>query len=70
LDVEAGDHRRYADGTFLFMILILLAGIVRFVGLGINNRVLYLLGGIALMFCVALYQVFSKIPKKSRRIES
>lgn len=69
VDAEAGDHGQYVDGTPL----ILLAGVffvmLRFVGLGTNNRALYIFGGILAAFFLGTSRLFYNLPKESQRIE-
>ena len=70
LDVEAGDHRRYFDITPL----ILLAGVgfvvMRFIGLGTNDRALYIFSGIAAAVFLGLSRLLYNLPSEDKRIRS
>lgn len=61
LDIEAGDHRRYIDGTPL----LLLAGVgfvvIRFIGLGTNNQALYIFGGILAAIFLGVSRLLSTL---------
>lgn len=63
-----GDHYRYVDGTPFLIAGIGLVSIVRFVGLGLGDRSLYILGGVAMSLAILLRVVMSQINKKSTRL--
>jgi len=45
-EVQGTEHYQYIDGTPLFAVLLSLVAVVRFVGLGLGDKALYVLGGI------------------------
>jgi ABC-type oligopeptide transport system ATPase subunit len=67
---EAGDHTQYIDGTPGLIALISCVGIVRFVGLGLGDKSLYIIGGIATISAITLRLFFNKINRRDTRITS
>jgi len=67
---EAGDHTQYIDGTPGLIALISFVGIVRFVGLGLGDKSLYIIGGIATISAITLRLFFNKINRRDTRITS
>jgi hypothetical protein len=49
-----GDHVEYIDGTPFLIAAISLVAIVRFVGLGLGDKSLYIIGGIATVLAITL----------------
>lgn len=70
LESEAGegDHYRYVDGTPFLIAAMGAVALVRFVGLGLGDRSLYLLGGVALTVTIIFRIVMSAVNKKSTRL--
>ncbi len=70
LEVESADHNHYMDITPL----VLLAGVgfmvLRFVGLGTNNRNLYIVSGIGAAVFLGVSRLLYNLPQESRRIQS
>jgi hypothetical protein len=58
-ETATGDHYQYIDGTPFLVGGLMLVGIIRFVGLGLGDKVLYVMGGLltlgALLIRTALY---------------
>jgi hypothetical protein len=48
------DHRQYVDGTPFLVAGLSAIGIVRFVGIGLGDRALYIIGGVATILAIAL----------------
>ena len=65
---EGLDHTQWIDGTPYVMAFLMLFVVVRFIGLGLNNTSLYLLGGvITTMVGVSRILIYS-LPRKSTRL--
>ena len=58
-EASTGDYYQYIDGTPFLVGALMLVGIIRFVGLGLGDKVLYVMGGLltlgALLIRTALY---------------
>jgi hypothetical protein len=62
------DHQQWINGTPLLLGFLMLATIIRFIGLGLNSTSLYIFGGILVVFVgIARLVVFS-LPRKSGRL--
>lgn len=70
LEPEAGDHRRYIDGTPLLLLLGIGFIVLRFIGLGTSNQTLYIFGGIAAAVFMGVSRLLYALPPDSRRIQS
>jgi hypothetical protein len=57
---EAGDHTEYIDGTPFLIAAISLVAIVRFVGLGLQDKSLYIIGGVAMVLAISLRVVLMR----------
>lgn len=68
LEVEAGDHRRYLDITPFIVVIGAIFIIIRFIGLGTGNQLLYILGGIAATFFLTIGRLLYSVPREGRRI--
>ena len=62
------DHRQYVDGTPFLIASLSAIGIVRFVGLGMGDKALYMVGGIATLAAISLRTLFSAVNRKSTRL--
>lgn len=51
---EAGDHVQYFDGTPYLIAVFALISIVRFIGMGLGNRPMMVMGGIAMVVAMSL----------------
>ncbi|PSN17801.1 9-O-acetyl-N-acetylneuraminate esterase [filamentous cyanobacterium CCP5] len=63
---EAGDHRQYIDGTPFLIAALTIVGIVKFIGIGMGDKALYIVGGVASLLAIALRTVFSQANRGSR----
>ncbi len=68
-DADAGDHNRYVDITPVILIAGLIFMVFRFIGLGTNNRTLYLVSGIGAVIFMGFSRLLYSLPKESRRFE-
>lgn len=68
LEDTAPDHQQWIDGTPYLIAALMVFGIVRVVGIGLNSTSMYLIGGI-LTVCVGILRlIFYSLPKKSTRL--
>lgn len=70
LDIEAGDHRRYIDGTPLLLLIGVGFVVIRFIGLGTNNQALYVFAGIFAAVFLGVSRLLYYLPGDGRRIKS
>ncbi len=70
LDIEAGDHRRYADATPLVLLVGVCFVVIRFIGLGTSNQALYIFGGVLAAIFLGVSRLLYNLPRESRRIKS
>lgn len=70
LDIEAGDHRRYADATPLVLLVGVFFVVIRFIGLGTSNQALYIFGGVLAAVFLGVSRLLYNLPRESRRIQS
>jgi hypothetical protein len=67
-DEMSTDHRQYIDGTPFLIASLSAISIVRFVGIGMGDKVLYMVGGIAMILAMTLRTLFYSINRKSTRL--
>jgi len=68
---EQGDRVDYVDGTPFLIAGLSLVGIVRFVGMGLGDKSLYIIGGIATISAISLRVVLMRANYRNKsRIES
>lgn len=68
---EQGDRVDYVDGTPFLIAGISLVGIIRFIGLGLGDKSLYIIGGIATISAISLRVVMMRANYRNKsRIES
>lgn len=68
LEDTAPDHTQWIDGTPYLIAGLMVFGIVRVIGIGLNSTSMYLIGGI-LTVCVGILRlIFYSLPKKSARL--
>jgi hypothetical protein len=67
---DAGDHTEYIDGTPFLIAAVSLVAILRFIGLGLGDKSLYIIGGIFTVLAITLRVFFMQINKKSTRLGS
>lgn len=62
------EHYQYIDGTPFLVALIAMIGVVRFVGLGLGDKALYVLGGIMTIGALVLRSVLYAANRGRRRL--
>jgi energy-coupling factor transporter ATP-binding protein EcfA2 len=62
------DHRQYIDGTPFLLAGLSAVGVVRFIGLGLGDKALYIVGGVATILALTLRALFYTINRKSTRL--
>lgn len=62
------DHRQYIDGTPFLIAGLSAIGIVRFIGLGMGDKALYMVGGVATLLALTLRTLFFAVNRKSTRL--
>lgn len=62
------DHRRYVDGTPFLIAALSIIGVVRFIGLGLGDKALYIVGGIATIAAISLRTLFTQANRKSNKL--
>jgi anion-transporting ArsA/GET3 family ATPase len=68
LEDTAPDHTQWIDGTPYLIAGLMVFGIVRVVGIGLNSTSMYLIG-VILTVCVGILRlIFYSLPKKSARL--
>jgi len=65
---QAGDHVEYIDGTPFLIAGISLVAIVRFIGLGLGDKGLYMIGGIATVLAITVRVFFQYMNRRSSRL--
>jgi hypothetical protein len=63
-----GDRPDYIDGTPFVIALLASVSIVRFVGLGLGDRSLYIIGGMAMVCGLVVKTLYAAINKRNRRL--
>ncbi len=62
------DHRQYIDGTPFLIASLSAVGIVRFIGIGLGDKALYIVGGVATLLAMTLRTLFYSMNRKSTRL--
>ncbi len=70
LDIEAGDHHRYFDGTPVILLLGIVFMASRFLARGLNDPTLYAISGVASAIFIGLSRLSYSLPKESKRIQN
>ena len=68
LEDTAPDHTQWIDGTPYLIAGLMVFGMVRVIGIGLNSTSLYLIGGVLTVFVGILRIIFYSLPKKSARL--
>jgi hypothetical protein len=68
LEDTAPDHTQWIDGTPYLIAALMIFGMVRVIGIGLNSTSLYLIGGVLTVFVGILRIIFYSLPKKSTRL--
>lgn len=67
-EAQSTDHHQYIDGTPFLLASLTAIGIIRFVGLGLGDKSLYIIGGVATLAAIALKTVMYTINRRSSRL--
>lgn len=62
------DHRQYIDGTPFLIAGLSAVGIIRFIGIGLGDKALYIVGGVATLLALTLRTLFYSLNRKSTRL--
>jgi hypothetical protein len=65
---QEGDRPDYIDGTPFLIALVASVSIVRFIGLGLGDRSLYIIGGMAMVCGLVLKILYAAVNKRNRRL--
>jgi AAA domain len=66
---ESGaQHHQYIDGTPILMVLLVMVGIVRLVGLGMGDKSLYVIGGMLTLATIALRAILYAANRGGKRL--
>lgn len=68
LEDTAPDHQQWIDGTPYLIAALMIFGMVRVIGIGLNSTSLYLIGGVLSVLVGILRIIFYSLPKKSNRL--
>jgi AAA domain len=68
LEDTAPDHTQWIDGTPYLIASLMVFGMVRVIGIGLNSTSLYLIGGVLTVLVGILRLIFYSLPKKSSRL--
>jgi energy-coupling factor transporter ATP-binding protein EcfA2 len=63
-----GDHVEYIDGTPFLIAILSMIGIIRFVGLGLGDRSLYIIGGVSTILAISLRVVLMRANSRNSRL--
>jgi len=67
-EVQTSEHYQYIDGTPFLVVLLSLVGVVRFVGLGLGDKALYVLGGVLTLVAFAVRAVLFAANRSGRGV--
>jgi energy-coupling factor transporter ATP-binding protein EcfA2 len=67
-DRGANGHYQYVDGTPLLLSMLLCIGMIRFVGLGLGDRSLYIMGGLLTIVGIAIRTALYAANRGGRRL--
>ncbi len=65
---ESTDHRQYIDGTPFLIACLSAVSIVRFIGIGMGDKALYIVGGVFMILAMTLRTLFYSVNRKSSRL--
>ncbi|MCX5965062.1 MAG: ATP-binding protein [Cyanobacteria bacterium] len=65
---KEGDRTDYIDGTPFVLAILAAVSIVRFVGLGLGDRSLYIIGGMAMVTGMTIKILYAAANKRNRRL--
>lgn len=67
-EAQSTDHHQYIDGTPFLVAALTAIGIIRFVGLGLGDKSLYIIGGIAMIAAMVLRTLMYAVNRRSSRL--
>jgi len=67
IEPEGPDHHQQIDITPFLVALLMLAGMIRIIGIGLNRVSLYLIGGLCLILVGVIRYLVYRLPKNNRR---
>lgn len=67
-DDKSGNHYQYIDGTPFLLTLISFVGMIRFAGLGLGDKSLYIMGGILTILAVGLRSLLYAANRGNRKL--
>ena len=67
IEPEGPDHHQQLDITPFLVALLMLAGIVRIIGIGLNRVSLYVIGGVCLILVGIIRYLVYRLPKNNRK---
>ncbi|NJL56516.1 ATP-binding protein [bacterium] len=67
-ETTTGDHYQFIDGTPFLVALLMLVGIIRFIGLGLGDKALYVLGGVFTLAALLIRALLYAANRGSRRL--
>ena len=67
IEPEGPDHHQQLDITPFLVALLMLAGMVRIIGIGLNRVSLYIIGGLCLVLVGVVRYLVYRLPRNSRR---
>jgi Holliday junction resolvasome RuvABC ATP-dependent DNA helicase subunit len=67
-EATTGDHHQYIDGTPFLVTLLMLVGVVRFLGLGLGDKVLYVMGGLLTLMALIIRTVLYAANRGGRKL--
>jgi energy-coupling factor transporter ATP-binding protein EcfA2 len=65
---DSADHYEYVDGTPLLIVMLIALSFVRFAGLGLGDKALYLIGGMLTLLAMAIRTVLYAANRGSRKL--
>jgi hypothetical protein len=68
LSPDAGEHSQYFDISPFVAAALCALGVVRFIGLGLGDRTLYIIGGVAMLVGLSLKYLGQGMSRRSRRL--
>jgi adenylate kinase family enzyme len=65
---NSAHHYQYIDGTPLFLALLCCVGMVRFIGLGLGDKAIYMIGGMLTLLTLALRAILYSANRGGRKL--
>ncbi|NJN87531.1 MAG: hypothetical protein HC881_16005 [Leptolyngbyaceae cyanobacterium SL_7_1] len=67
-ELETSQHYQFVDGTPFLLAAVALVSVIRFVGLGLGDKALYVLGGVLTLAAIALRAILYAANRGGRRL--